>query len=104
MTTASFYKKNGKFQKFRISGHSGYAEEGSDIVCAAVSAMTMLTVNNITDMFGIPSDVSVDEDTADIELKLISENEIAHALIAGLYNELSVLANDYSEYLRVIVK
>ena len=62
MITASFKSRNGQFYKFRVSGHSGYSYSGSDIVCAAVSAMVMLTVNTVTDGFGVPSAVNVDEE------------------------------------------
>ena len=88
MITASFFKSNGKTIGFRISGHSGYAESGSDIVCAAVSAMTMLTVNNISDGFGIPSTVSVEEASVNI-------------LIEGLKRELEALVSDYPKNIRV---
>ena len=30
-----------------IKGHAGYAEEGYDIICAAVSALTVNTINSI---------------------------------------------------------
>ena len=104
MTTASFFKSNGKFKKFRISGHSGYAEEGSDIVCAAVSAMAMLTVNNITDSFALPAEATVDEDGPVIEFELKTDDERGCALIAGLWRELAELASGYPDYLRVTVK
>ena len=104
MITASFTTRNGKIQKFRVSGHSGYAESGSDIVCAAVSAMVMLTVNTVTDDFGIPAAVKVEEEDAVIELLLKTEDERAHALIAGLMREISALAHDFPDNVRVIVK
>ncbi len=104
MITASFYKKNGKFYKFRISGHSGYAESGSDIVCAAVSSMAMLTINNITDTFSVPASVSADEEGPVIDFELNSDNEHGCALIAGLEREISILAEDYPKYVRVILK
>ncbi len=104
MITASFSKKNGKFYKFRISGHSGYAESGSDIVCAAVSSMAMLTINNITDSFAIPASVSADEEGPVIDFELKSDDERGCALIAGLEREISILAEDYPKYVRVVLK
>ncbi len=101
MITASFFKSNGKLVGFRISGHSGYAESGSDIVCAAVSAMTMLTVNNITESFGILSTVTAEEESATIDFKLVLEDERGCILIAGLKRELEALANDYPKNIRV---
>ena len=104
MTTASFFKENGNFCRFRISGHSGYGTEGNDIVCAAVSAMAILTINNITDSFGIPAKVKTDEEGAFMELVLETADERGYALIAGLERELSVLATDYPKFVRVNVK
>ena len=104
MITASFSKKNGKFYKFRISGHSGYAESGNDIVCAAVSSMTMLTINNITDTFGISALADVDPEGPVIDFQLNSNDERGCALIAGLEREISVLAEDYPKFVRVILK
>lgn len=40
-------KENGHYKKFIIDGHAGYAEEGEDIVCAAVSALVINTINSI---------------------------------------------------------
>ena len=37
----------GKITQFTVDGHSGYAESGSDIVCASVSSAVWLTVNGI---------------------------------------------------------
>ena len=104
MTTATFFKKNGKIQKFNVSGHSGYSEQGSDIVCAAVSSMVMLTVNVITEDLGVPCSLKVVEEDALIELSLGDENDLAHILLSGLEREISNLSNDYPEFVRVVVK
>ena len=37
-----------KINSIEISGHSGYSESGSDIVCASVSSICITTVNSIT--------------------------------------------------------
>ena len=41
-----------------IKGHSGYKEEGSDIVCASVSSISITTVNAL---------LSIDEDCISYE-------------------------------------
>lgn len=40
-------RENGHYKKFIIDGHAGYAEEGEDIVCAAVSALVINAINSI---------------------------------------------------------
>jgi uncharacterized protein YsxB (DUF464 family) len=38
--------------KYVFSGHTGYAEAGGDIVCAALSALAMNALNGLTDVVG----------------------------------------------------
>ena len=45
MIRAEFFESKGLLVGFSFSGHSGYAESGSDIVCAAVSSAVQLTAN-----------------------------------------------------------
>ncbi len=48
MIKATFFKdSDGGYRGFSLSGHAGYAEAGSDIVCAAVSMLAINTVNSI---------------------------------------------------------
>lgn len=48
MIKVEFYYNSSKILcGFQISGHSGYSEYGSDIVCAGVSALAINTVNSI---------------------------------------------------------
>ncbi len=39
--------KQGDYTGFTFLGHAGYAEHGSDIVCAAVSVLVINTLNSI---------------------------------------------------------
>ncbi len=39
--------KDGNYIGFSSKGHAGYAEEGYDIICAAVSVLTTNTINSI---------------------------------------------------------
>jgi uncharacterized protein YsxB (DUF464 family) len=64
----------------------------------------MLAINLITEDFGIPADVKVDEETATIELSLITPDERGCSILAGLEREISALATDYPKYVRVVVK
>ncbi|KJS82047.1 MAG: hypothetical protein JM58_15830 [Peptococcaceae bacterium BICA1-8] len=46
---------------FEISGHAGYAEIGTDIVCAAVSFLATTTVNSLTEQLTVQPVYEVDE-------------------------------------------
>ena len=47
MITVTVSKKSNSYISFVSEGHAGYAEEGQDIVCAAVSALVINTVNSL---------------------------------------------------------
>ncbi len=38
---------DGSIRKFTVDGHSGFADSGEDIVCAAVSSTVWMTINGI---------------------------------------------------------
>ena len=46
MITITVKKRKGNYLEFESKGHAGYAEEGHDIVCAAVSVLVINTVNS----------------------------------------------------------
>ncbi len=57
MIRAVFWQNPQKhIYKFSVIGHAGYGEKGSDIVCAAASALVYSTVNGLTEIIGIPVD------------------------------------------------
>ena len=62
MIRITMARSNGRNVGFDCTGHAGFAEEGKDIVCSAVSAVTQTTVLGITEIAKIPAGVSVDED------------------------------------------
>ncbi|MGN0335026.1 MAG: ribosomal-processing cysteine protease Prp [Lachnospiraceae bacterium] len=47
MITVEIKKNGSDYESFSSRGHAGYAEEGYDIICAAVSALTVNTINSI---------------------------------------------------------
>lgn len=47
MIKITFYTKKDQYVGFAVSGHAMYGEYGEDIVCAAVSALAINTVNSI---------------------------------------------------------
>ena len=47
MVTAKVVKKNNKYYSFICSGHAGFARSGRDIVCSAISMLTLNCANSI---------------------------------------------------------
>ena len=111
MTTITFFKRGGVYYGFTETGHAGYADAGQDIVCAAISAMTMLVVNTIEVSYATDVEYTINEDTADITVKvpsiLNSSPENANVqfavsgLIQGYFLQLMDMLEDYYDYLSV---
>ncbi len=91
MIKAVFYRRKGKAAGFCITGHSDYAEAGSDIVCAAVSSAVMLVCNTVTDYFHDKAHVSVGENR--IVLCLFEDSPASEQLLRSLYTHLRIIAD-----------
>ena len=111
MTTVVFYKAGGYYYGFEEQGHTGYAESGDDILCSALSAMTMLIINTIEVSYQSRVDYDIDEKTTNIRLiaksalpKYESDEKkqfAIHGLIQGYFLQLMELIEDYYEFLDV---
>ena len=47
MTKVTLFEQNEHVYRFKVDGHAGFAEHGEDIVCAAISVLTINTLNAI---------------------------------------------------------
>ena len=105
MTKCEFFTEEDRITGFSISGHSGYAEAGKDIVCAAISAIVTLAEATINDVCGAKAKVRVKEEDARITLTLpaaCDEEESVQAVLAGMLLTLASLRDDYPDYIEVM--
>ena len=70
MITASFHMEGSRIVSFHVEGHSGLAEAGEDILCAAVTSAVRLTECAVNDVLGLEAGVKVKPEKALISLKL----------------------------------
>ena len=111
MTRYKFFKKNGHYFGFIETGHAGYAEAGDDIVCSALSAMTMLVINAIEVSYASDVKYIIDEEKVKISVfcrSALPENEPDEKkqyAISGLFEafflQLNDMLEDYYEFIDV---
>lgn len=108
MIIASIFR-NSKHQiwGFQIKGHSGYAEEGSDIICAAVSVLAINTVNALEQLVGMRPVTEVADGLLSCELPEIREvrsfSSEADLLLRTLELGLeAVMASYGKQYLKIV--
>ena len=114
MTKIVFFRSDGIFYGFREIGHTGYGESGDDVLCAALSSMTMLLINSINVVFAGELDYTVDEGATKIVVQSKSAlpefegDEKKRYAISGLfmsyYIQLNDLVEEYYDYLQVEVE
>ena len=114
MTKVVFLKSDGVFCGFEEQGHTGYGEEGTDILCAALSSMTMLIINAIEVAYASDVEYTIDEVTTDVKvlakgaLSKFEKDEKKRFAIVGLitayYYQLNDLIEEYYDFLSVDVK
>ena len=111
MTTIIFYKADGFYYGFEEQGHTGFDESGYDILCSALSSMTMLLINAIEVSYASRVDYTIDEKTTDIKVIAKSalpkyENDekkqyAVSGLIQAYFYQLMDLTEEYYDYLDV---
>ena len=114
MTKITFFRSCGVYYGFEEHGHTGYGEEGNDILCAALSSMTMLIINTVEVAYASDVEYSIDEGATHIMVRAkaalpeFEEDERKRYAVSGLfmsyYYQLNELIEEYYDYLDVDVK
>lgn len=94
------------YSRIHTEGHSDYADEGADIICAAVSSATELLVN-ILEEFSVDISLEVDEETPSVLVIILDGEEnrkkknIIKSVVKGYENYISDLSEAYSEFVKI---
>lgn len=113
MTKIVFFRREGRFYGFEEQGHTGYGESGDDILCAALSSMTMLILNTIEISYAGDVDYEIDETSTRVTVKAMcalpefeadeKKSYAVEGIFKGYYYQLNDLLEEYYEHLDVDV-
>lgn len=103
MTTIRIWRdKQGHVSRIQASGHSDYAEEGSDIVCASVSVLMTTCANALQSVADCIPTVSVDETRGIMDLFVSNpENETVQTIVKTILQGLSDVSEAYPKYVQI---
>ena len=105
MINITVKKRKGSYLDFLSKGHAGYAEEGQDIVCAAVSALIVTTENSLDEFTEEEIEVREDDGYVSIHIKTNPNTERGKLLMDSLILRLTEIEHSYNNrYLTVRVK
>lgn len=102
--TLAVFKKVGYYYNARIGGHAGGAANGSDIVCAGVSALVyalMETVHDKPEVF-LDADIVYNDGLADVAFHVEPWNEgLADMMIDTIRTGFELMMERYPDNVRV---
>ena len=107
MTTVTFHMEGSAITGFDARGHSGFAQEGEDIVCAAVTSAIRLVEATVNDVLGLAASVKIREEDASISLRLPggldpTTESTCQSLMTGLMVYLAQLHDEYPDNIEVL--
>ena len=107
MTTVTFHTEGSRITGFDAVGHAGFASEGEDIVCAAITSTIRLIECTLNDVMGICAAVKINEKTAAISLRLPGSlgqtaESTCQTLLTGMMVYLSELHSEYPDNIEVL--
>ena len=102
MTKIYFTQNNGEWVGFRISGHTGKAEEGKDVLCSAISTASQMAVLAIVQVAKVKAEV--ENRDGFLSLTLDQPNHDTQLIIESLYQSLMYICENEKKYVKLEVK
>ena len=91
MTKIQIFKNKGNIKGFIVSGHSGYAEEGRDIVCSAISSLTQMVCVGLENVLNLKPQIKIEDNNAYLSCFLDEYNENAQVLFKTFEKSVELL-------------
>jgi len=109
MTRISFIQEGQSLRGFEAMGHTGFAERGSDIVCAAVSGVLLTALTGLTEVIGLKCRVTRRDAKGYLKVTLSRTAEKSTLRDAELILEvartgLARIADDYPAAIRIDIR
>ena len=106
MTKVEIFRKNGNIIGYKASGHSGYSEQGSDIICSAISTSLQMTLAGIQEVLKLEPKFKMNDGFLDVDLKNISQDKLTQTniLTEAMAIFLKELTKQYPKYIRLVEK
>jgi len=103
-------KENERLVHIEVSGHAGFAESGKDIVCAAVSALTIGAVNSVELLLKVDLKPAQDQQNGGYlawDIPRLDDERIdeqLQLLMKALVESLLLIEQEYTQYVRVDIE
>ena len=108
MTEVKVLKNRGHIVKVTAHGHTGYGEEGEDIVCAALSSVIQTALMGLLQVAGIDVRYEILDQHGSLEFEIPQLDESARhdadVILNTMLCGITDLVDGYSDYIELEVK
>ena len=103
MVIAVFKKNSNKIVSVNLSGHAESVDEGYDMVCSAVSSVSLTVANGITEVLHIKPDISLEDGFLSMDFNRLSLEDIdkCQILLETMLIGMKSIETNYGDYIRV---
>lgn len=108
MTIIKFYKQNKNFVKLKATGHTGYAEQGKDILCASISSITGALALGLKNVLKLKIKYELNDENGSMLIELpnnldLKMQEQVNLLFSVALESLKDIKSGYSQFIKLEV-
>ncbi|MEW9096664.1 MAG: ribosomal-processing cysteine protease Prp [Clostridiaceae bacterium] len=106
MIKAVFKKKRDNIVSFNIKGHANSVDDGYDLVCCAISAISITIANGITEVAKVDADINTEDGFLSLSLEDQDSEQIhkCQCLMETMLLGLKSVEKSYGEYIKILVE
>ena len=105
MTKITIFKKDDIIWSYQVKGHSGFAEEGRDIVCSAVATATQMTLVGLKEVLKLKVESIIEDGFLQVRLLDGDENnKDAQILLNTMFLTLQDIVKNYAKNVKMEVR
>lgn len=86
--------------EIKVSGHANYAEEGKDVVCAGVTALTQTLVKSIEDLAEDKIEYDIVPGRVDIKYGNLSEK--SKTLVDSFFIGICMIVDEFPDHVKIV--
>ena len=93
MIKVNIIKENDYYKKIEVLGHALYDDYGKDIVCSAVSSITITSINAVIKLK--KDTIKYMNSSKGLVIDILKEDDITNTLMDNMISMLKELSSDY---------
>ena len=99
MTKIKVFRKDGHIMGLEVKGHTGLSEEGTDVLCSAVSALTQGALLGLKEVARVKTEFSTGDGY--LKFNIFEHTEKTDAILETMYVSLKDIQTGYKRHIKM---